>query len=83
MRTLARCVLLLGLVVIVPRVAWKNGRSVVTAVDARGRVLARRAFAGRVRVIRQDVNGDGILDLVIRDGTTRKKRGVIFGVNDS
>jgi hypothetical protein len=67
----------------VASVLRKKGKFVVQVTDAAtGAVRLRRTFPFKVQVLRQDVSGDGLLDVVLLFRQNGKKRRLLFSGRD-
>jgi hypothetical protein len=66
----------------VARIARKHKRSLLLITDATGAVRLSRTFSARAQVLRQDVNGDGVLDVVLQYRQGRMLRRLAFSGRD-
>jgi hypothetical protein len=66
----------------VPQVVNKNGVFFLQMVDAAGVVRLKRKFPGKVKVLRREVNGDGILDFVVQFQQNGKAHRLAFSALD-
>jgi hypothetical protein len=63
-------------------VVRKKGKFLVQITDVTGAKRFSRPFPSRVQVLRQDMNGDGVLDLVLQYRQGRKLRRLAFSGRD-
>jgi hypothetical protein len=62
----------------VASVGRKKGKSLVLIADGTGELRWQRAFPFKVQVLRQDVNGDGLLDVILLFRQNGKRRRLLF-----
>ena len=60
------------------RITKRKGVFLVQIVDATGAVRFTRRFHTRVQVLRQDLNGDGLAEIILQFRQGRKLRRLVF-----